>query len=111
MPNEHDATNGTGKDEWIGVAEVAEEMHYTNKVAWKIIRSIGLVGVNTRKMHLVRFTRVEFDAAIERAKAPLPPRARTGALASALAGTTTTKNPGTMSAAAIAAARAKLREA
>jgi hypothetical protein len=63
-------------NEWIGVEDVAAEMRYTERQAWEFIRSIGLTTVNARKMHLVRFTRAEFDEARERAKAPIAPRHR-----------------------------------
>jgi hypothetical protein len=63
-------------DQWIGVEDVAAEMKYTARQAWEFIRSIGLTTVNARSMHLVRFTRGEFEEARDRAKAPIAPRHR-----------------------------------
>ena len=98
-------------DVWIGVAEVAEEMHYTHKEAWAFIRKIGLVGLNTGKMKLARFTRAEFEEAIERSKRPLAPIAKTGVLASANRKVATTKKTDVDHAAIIAAKIAEIRKA
>jgi hypothetical protein len=68
-------------DEWIGVAEVAAEMKYTQKQAWEYVRKIGLVVANSWTMSLVRFTRAEFAEARRRGMAPLAPRAKSGAVA------------------------------
>lgn len=100
----------TAKEEWIGVAEVAAEMNYAPREAWEYVRRIGLVATNTRRMRLARFTRAEFEDARERAKKPIAPRARTGALASAGAESQAKSKPGNK-AAEIAALRAKLRGA
>jgi hypothetical protein len=96
-------------DEWIGIDQVAAEMKYSRRQAWEFVRSIGLVVVNVRSMGLVRFTRADFNDARERAKAPLPPRVRTGAVPSAAAASP--RKAASPSAASIASKRAKLRGA
>lgn len=65
----------TNADEWIGVAEVAAELHLTERGAWEIIRRTGLKMLNHHLMSKARFRRSDWEAAREAIMRPAEPRA------------------------------------
>jgi hypothetical protein len=67
---------GTKTDEWIGVADVADELHLTQRHAWELVKKLGVpcVGPVRDVMRLARFSRADWETARDRSKAPPTPR-------------------------------------
>lgn len=59
--------------QWIGTAEVAEEMGWGLRQAYEFVRQIGVPCVGCG-IEGVRFARPEYEAARDAASAPLPSR-------------------------------------
>jgi hypothetical protein len=60
------------KDEWIDVEIVAAEMGLTDRQAWEWVKRLGVpcVGPARNVMRKSRFTRADWNEAIERSKGP-----------------------------------------
>lgn len=65
------ATDGV----WIGVAEVAAELHLTPRGAWGLLRRAGLKMLNPAQMGRARFRRSDWEAARDGLMAPPDPPA------------------------------------
>jgi len=61
-------------DPWLSVADVAAELGYTRRQAWHTIQALGVPIVCAVKDRIngARFRRSDWQAALERAKAPPP---------------------------------------
>lgn len=80
------ATDGV----WIGVAEVAAELHLTPRGAWGLLRRAGLKMLNPAQMGRARFRRADWEAARDGLMAPPdPPAAYVRKAAPATAGVAT----------------------
>lgn len=62
----------TPRDEWIGVAEVAAELNYSERRAWYLIQSLGIrcLGPTRNRMRLARFLRSDWEEARDRSLKP-----------------------------------------
>lgn len=73
----------TKPDEWIGVAEVAAELHLTERAAWELVRrlKVPMIEAGRAVMARARFRRTDWEAcrdgsmkpAAQRQAKPLPP--------------------------------------
>lgn len=74
----------TSPDEWIGVAEVADELRMTHRAAWELIRRLGVPRLEPGRavMASARFRRSDWEAARDASVKPPEPRARVAAAAS-----------------------------
>jgi hypothetical protein len=68
----------TPDDPWIGVAEVAAELRYTEAEAWRLIRRIGvpMLEPDRARMKAARFRRSAWEARRDARTGPPAPRYR-----------------------------------
>ncbi|MEW4569341.1 hypothetical protein AB1L88_15860 [Tautonia sp. JC769] len=62
----------SGRADWIGVDQVAEQLGYSRREAWELVKRLGVrcVGPTRGVMSRARFLRSDFDDALVRSLAP-----------------------------------------